>query len=393
MTEQERPRRSGLRGFGHDGPSPWTDLDRPPLDGAALSRDLVLPGVLWTALDVVTETGSTNTDLTARAREGAPEGAVLIAERQNAGRGRLDRQWSAPARSGLFLSMLLRPTVPRERLGWLPILVGVAAAGAISRIGEVEVTLKWPNDLQVTVDGAERKVGGILTELTGDAVVAGLGLNVTLRAEELPVPTAASLLLAGAEVTDRDTLLRALLRAFAELYGEWQAAAGDPHASGLLPAYTARCSTLGREVLVQLPGSANCAARRSRSTATAAWWSALRTAPGSRWQPATSCTSARSRPPRTAPDAPLSGPDAPDRTIPCDHSTWQRCEARHCRCDGALPGSRTGPRGKCDDRTGTDRWQTTTAGSRRTTARTPVPGPNALATPTMTAPSRSTWSG
>lgn len=254
MTEPDRPRRSGLRGFGHDGPSPWTDLDRPPLDADALRRDLVLPGGLWTALDVVTETGSTNSDLTARALAGAPEGAVLVAERQSAGRGRLDRQWTAPARSGLFLSLLLRPTVPRERFGWLPILVGVAAAGAISRVGGIEVGLKWPNDLQVTVDGAERKLGGILTELTGEAVVAGLGLNVSLRAEELPVPTAASLALAGAEVTERTTLLRAVLREFAELYTEWQAAAGDPHASGLLPAYAARCTTLGRQVLVQLPG-------------------------------------------------------------------------------------------------------------------------------------------
>ncbi|MGF1429704.1 biotin--[acetyl-CoA-carboxylase] ligase [Kitasatospora sp. LaBMicrA B282] len=252
--EPSRPRRSGLRGFGHDGPSPWTDLDRPPLDAAALRRDLLVPGGLWSALDVVEETGSTNTDLTERAKAGAAAGAVLVAERQSAGRGRLDRQWSAPARSGLFLSVLLRPTVPRERLGWLPILVGVSVAATLQRIAGLQVGLKWPNDLQVEIDGTERKLGGILTELTGDAVVAGLGLNVTLRTEELPVPAAASLELAGAEVTDRGTLLRALLREFAELYGEWQAAAGDPQASGLLPAYTARCTTLGRQVVVQLPG-------------------------------------------------------------------------------------------------------------------------------------------
>ncbi|PYC77591.1 biotin--[acetyl-CoA-carboxylase] ligase [Streptomyces tateyamensis] len=254
MTEADRPRRSGLRGFGHAGPSPWTDLDRPPLDAEALRRDLLVPGGRWTALDVVEETGSTNSDLTARSREGEPEGAVLVAERQYAGRGRLDRAWSAPARSGLFLSMLLRPTVPRERLGWLPILVGVSVAATVHRVSGVSVGLKWPNDLQVEIDGEERKLGGILTELTGEAVVAGLGLNVTLRADELPVPTAASLALAGAEVTDRATLLRALLREFAELYGEWQGAAGDPQASGLLPAYAARCTTLGRQVLVQLPG-------------------------------------------------------------------------------------------------------------------------------------------
>ncbi|MCC9310931.1 biotin--[acetyl-CoA-carboxylase] ligase [Kitasatospora sp. RB6PN24] len=253
MTE-DRPRRSGLRGFGHEGPSPWTDLDRPPLDAAALRHDLLVPGGLWTALDVVELTGSTNTDLTERARAGAADGTVLIAEQQDAARGRLDRRWSAPARSGLFMSLLLRPTAPRERLGWLPILVGVSVASTLSRVAGVQAGLKWPNDLQVEIDGAERKLGGILTELTGEAVVVGLGLNVSLRADELPVPTAASLALAGAEVTDRAILLRALLREFAELYGEWQAAHGDPQASGLLPAYTARCTTLGRQVRVQLPG-------------------------------------------------------------------------------------------------------------------------------------------
>ncbi|GAA0692987.1 biotin--[acetyl-CoA-carboxylase] ligase [Kitasatospora atroaurantiaca] len=253
--EPSRPRRSGLRGFGHSGPSPWTDLDRPPLDLDRLRHDLLLPGGLWTTLDVVAETGSTNSDLAARAREGEAEGAVLVAEVQSAGRGRLERQWTAPARSGLFLSLLLRPRdVPVERYGWLPILVGVAAASAISRVAEIPVGLKWPNDLLVTVDGAERKLGGILTELSGGAVIAGLGVNVSLRETELPVPAAASLALAGAKITDRETLLRALLREFAELYGEWTEAAGDPHASGLLPAYAARCTTLGRSVRVQLPG-------------------------------------------------------------------------------------------------------------------------------------------
>ncbi|MFJ8626793.1 biotin--[acetyl-CoA-carboxylase] ligase [Kitasatospora sp. NPDC093550] len=255
MTAPETPRRSGLRGFGHTGPSPWTDLDRPPLDEEALRRDLLVPGGLWTSLDVVAETGSTNSDLAARAKAGAAQGAVLVAEAQSTGRGRMDRQWTAPARSGLFLSVLLRPEeVPVERYGWLPILVGVAAASTLGRVAEVEVGLKWPNDLQVEIDGAERKIGGILTELAGGAVVVGLGLNVTLRAEELPVPTAASLALAGAATTDRGTLLRALLRELAELYREWTAAAGDPHASDLLRAYVDRCTTLGRRVKVHLPG-------------------------------------------------------------------------------------------------------------------------------------------
>jgi BirA family biotin operon repressor/biotin-[acetyl-CoA-carboxylase] ligase len=238
------------------GRAPWTDLDRPPLDAAALRRALLVPGGLWTRLDVVGETGSTNTDLAARALAGEPEGAVLVAERQQAGRGRLERTWTAPARSGLFFSLLLRPgpAVPVERFGWTPLLMGLSAAATLSRVAEVEVSLKWPNDLLVTVGGEERKLGGILTELAGDALVPGIGINVSLRRDELPVPAAGSLALAGATVLDRGTLLRALLRDFAEVYREWRRTGGDPEASGLLPAYTARCVTVGRQVRVELPG-------------------------------------------------------------------------------------------------------------------------------------------
>ncbi|MDV9201885.1 biotin--[acetyl-CoA-carboxylase] ligase, partial [Streptomyces sp. Wh19] len=193
--------------------SRWSDLDRPPLNVPALRRGLLRPGGLWTSLDVVETTGSTNSDLARRAAAGLDEGTVLIAEEQTAGRGRLDRTWTAPARSGLFLSVYLKPgDVPAERWGWLPLLTGVAAATGLARSAGVDMALKWPNDLLVTVEGAERKAGGILAERAGDGVVVGMGVNVSLRADELPAPTAASLALAGAVSTDRETLLRGVLR-------------------------------------------------------------------------------------------------------------------------------------------------------------------------------------
>ncbi|KUH39237.1 MULTISPECIES: biotin--[acetyl-CoA-carboxylase] ligase [Streptomyces] len=232
----------------------WSDLERPPLNAPALRRALVRPGALWTSLDVVGATGSTNSDLVARAA-GLPEGAVLVAEEQTAGRGRLDRAWSAPARSGLFLSVLLTPDVPVGRLAWLPLLTGVAVATGLARAAGVDTALKWPNDLLVRVGGEERKAGGILAERAGDhGVVVGIGLNVTLRADELPVPTAGSLALADAVCTDRDPLLRAVLRSVEEWYRRWTAAGGDPAASGLQAAYAAGCATLGRTVRAELPG-------------------------------------------------------------------------------------------------------------------------------------------
>jgi BirA family transcriptional regulator, biotin operon repressor / biotin---[acetyl-CoA-carboxylase] ligase len=235
----------------------WTDLDRPPLKESALRRAIVAPGGLWTALDVVEVTGSTNTDLAARAREGETEGAVLVAEEQSEGRGRLARRWSAPPRSGIFFSVLLRPTeVPVERWGWLPLLTGVAAALALSRTAGVDTALKWPNDLLVTVGGEERKTGGILAERAGaDGVVVGIGLNVTLRADELPVPAAGSLALAAAKgTTDRDPLLRAVLRSLADWYERWRSVGGDPDESGLRRTYEAGCATLGRPVRAEMPG-------------------------------------------------------------------------------------------------------------------------------------------
>ncbi|MFB7306234.1 biotin--[acetyl-CoA-carboxylase] ligase [Streptomyces sp. NPDC056192] len=236
-------------------PNRWSDLDRPPLNVPALRRGLLRPGGLWTSLDVVNVTGSTNTDLAARAA-GLTEGTVLVAEEQTAGRGRLDRTWTAPARSGLFFSVYLTPgdDVPVHRWGWLPLLAGVATATGLARAAGVDTSLKWPNDLLVTVEGEERKAGGILAERAGDGVVIGIGLNVTLRATELPAPTAASLALAGAVSTDRETLLRGVLRSLDHWYVEWRAAGGDAAQSGLQAAYAAGCATLGRTVRAQLPG-------------------------------------------------------------------------------------------------------------------------------------------
>ena len=247
--------------------SPYADLDRPPLAARALQRALVVPGGLWQRLDVVAETGSTNADVAAAAREGAGEGLVVVAEQQVAGRGRRDRHWVSPPRAGLTLSVLLRPGVAdpergwapasQRAWGWLPLLGGVALMEAVQRITELDASLKWPNDLLVADRaGVTGKAAGILAEVAGDAVVVGIGLNVTTRAGELPPTTglpATSLQLAGAEAADRDPLLRALLRGFERWYAGWRETGGDAELCGLLGAYRRGCATVGRDVRVLLP--------------------------------------------------------------------------------------------------------------------------------------------
>ncbi|MEU8192385.1 biotin--[acetyl-CoA-carboxylase] ligase [Microbispora amethystogenes] len=230
--------------------SPYADLDRPPLSETALTRALVRPGSLWSSVRVVERTGSTNADLAKTVRDTPGEGAVLVAEAQFAGRGRLGRPWSAPPRSGLTFSMLLRPEVPLARQGWLALLVGLAAASAVRRIAELDVRLKWPNDLMI----GERKLAGILAERVDRVVVIGMGLNVSLRREELPVERATSLAVENAACTDRDPLLRAILREVESHYRDWVAADGDPDASGLRAAYLAWSATVGQDVRVELPG-------------------------------------------------------------------------------------------------------------------------------------------
>jgi BirA family biotin operon repressor/biotin-[acetyl-CoA-carboxylase] ligase len=242
--------------------SPYTDLERPPLREAALRRALVTPDGLWTEVRVVPETGSTNSDVAALAREGVPEGFVLVAERQTAGRGRLGRVWTSPPRAGIALSVLLRPhEVEPTRYGWLPLLTGVALTEVVRRIAEVDAALKWPNDLLM----GERKCAGILAEAipppAGPAVVIGIGLNTTLREHELPRPDATSLALENAVCVDRDPIVRALLRSLATWYGRWREAGGDPDASGLREAYAFHCATLGREVRVDLPDGSQVSGR------------------------------------------------------------------------------------------------------------------------------------
>ncbi|SNR56936.1 biotin--[acetyl-CoA-carboxylase] ligase [Blastococcus mobilis] len=247
-----------------DAPSSrWSDLERPALDGPALSTALTRDSGLWRSLEVVPEIGSTNAALVAAAAADEPEGAVLVAEHQVAGRGRLDRVWTSPPRAGLTVSFLLRPDVPAARRGWLPLLTGVALAEAVGQVTGVRASLKWPNDL-LALDG--RKLAGILAESSGTAVVVGVGLNVSTTAAELP-DTGTSLSRLTAATVDRAPVLLAFLRAVERRYLQWTAALGDPISSGLARDYLAWSSTVDTDVVVSLPDGSTL-----EGTATAVDW-------------------------------------------------------------------------------------------------------------------------
>jgi BirA family biotin operon repressor/biotin-[acetyl-CoA-carboxylase] ligase len=223
----------------------------------------VVRGGFWHTVESAAQTGSTNADLLLRAQDGAPEGLVLAAEEQTAGRGRRGRAWISPPHAALMFSLLLRPApVPPARWGWLPLLTGVAVVTTVREVSGVHATLKWPNDvLAVTVPGtpssAVGKLAGILAEAAEGVVVVGVGLNVSTVPEEFPPPgpgalPATSLSAAGAVVLGRERLLGGILAAFEQRYLAWRDSRGNPAA--IRAEYLGLCGTLGRQVRVELPG-------------------------------------------------------------------------------------------------------------------------------------------
>lgn len=221
-------------------------MRRPSLDHSRLEA---LPGG-W-RVEILDETPSTNAVLAERARSGEAPGLVITTEHQTAGRGRLDREWTTPARSALTVSALLRPSpsISVERWPWLPLMTGVAVASVLRKKGYA-AGLKWPND--VLIEG--RKVCGILIERIetsgeGAAVVIGFGLNTSLTREELPIETATSLELESGAPVDRTEMLVALLADLGAAYEIW---AADP--DELARRYRELSVTVGEQVRAELPG-------------------------------------------------------------------------------------------------------------------------------------------
>ncbi|WP_435770806.1 biotin--[acetyl-CoA-carboxylase] ligase [Nocardioides sp. SYSU DS0651] len=236
--------------------------DRGPLDAERLAEAFTLVPDL--GLELQPEAPSTNEVAAQRAKAGAPEGLVVVADHQVAGRGRLDRTWETPPGTAATFSMVLRPSVPASSWPWLPLLVGHNVAKALTSLG-YDARVKWPND--VLLDGT-RKVAGILVERVetpdGPAAIAGVGINVAMTADELPVPTATSLAVAtGGSPTgapDRTTVLLAAVAAIREGYDVWQAG-GDQGTSRLAASYRSQCATLGQQVRVDLPGGGTLTGR------------------------------------------------------------------------------------------------------------------------------------
>lgn len=213
-------------------------LEREPFHEA-----LVTAGSPWTGVDVHPRLGSTNVEAARLERLWH----VVVTDHQVAGRGRMGRTWETPPGTSLTMSTLV--PAPGTGAGWVPLLAGLAVQRGIADAAGLESVLKWPNDVLLPADD-DRKVCGLLCEVVPAGVVVGIGVNVDQTREELPVDTATSLRLAGAEGVDRVALAVAILGHLApllQLLGE-----GGTALEAAQTAYRSACSTLGKEVELHL---------------------------------------------------------------------------------------------------------------------------------------------
>jgi len=175
--------------------------------------------------------------------EKMPAGTVLIADHQSAGRGRLTRTFDTPPKVAVLLSTVLYPIRNSADQGWIPLIVGVAAANAISKYSGLEPLLKWPNDLLI----GDLKVGGIIAEQYEDCVVVGIGINVLQDTHELPVPTATSLILECEDgvIAAREELIAYLLQEIRSQFDAWNLAKDNVE---ILERYSKVSATLGKQI-------------------------------------------------------------------------------------------------------------------------------------------------
>jgi BirA family biotin operon repressor/biotin-[acetyl-CoA-carboxylase] ligase len=218
------------------------DTPRAPLDRKAISSQI---SQYW-RVSVVEVTGSTQDDLIEKVETAsAIAKSVIVAEFQSAGRGRLDRTFVAPQSSALTFSLYIEPKVNREEWSFIPLLAGLSMQEALTALDKsISVGIKWPNDLLI----GEKKIAGIISQATARGVVIGIGVNVGMQRDELPVEHATSLAIANFAELDRNKILATFLNFFEVNLQVWELG------QTFTAQYRLASVTLGRQVEITLPG-------------------------------------------------------------------------------------------------------------------------------------------
>lgn len=221
-----------------------TDAPRAPLNQSAINEN---SSQYW-RVQVVEVTGSTQEDLAVAVTIGdAFAGDVIAAEYQRMGRGRLDRTFEAESSTALMFSFAIAPQRSKDYWSYLPLLAGIAVAESINSLNpHMSCRLKWPNDLLI----GEKKLGGIIAQTVGDNVIIGIGINVEMSTDQLPVSHATSIAIEGGQNLNRNDLLATILKNFEAALRKWEA--GDD----MQDQYRVLSSTIGKAIEAHLPGGA-----------------------------------------------------------------------------------------------------------------------------------------
>ncbi|MDF2813864.1 MAG: biotin--[acetyl-CoA-carboxylase] ligase [Paenibacillus sp.] len=209
--------------------------------------------VMGRSLKLYDEVDSTQIVAQRLAEEGAGEGTLVIAEQQNAGRGRMGKPWHSPKGKGIWMSLVLRPTIPIHFTPQLTLLTAVAVCRAIRKVTALPVAIKWPNDLLIE----KRKICGILLESTAEDerlryVIAGIGISVNLEEDDYPEhlkTIATSLRLASGHKVDRIQIIKHVWEEFEALYDLYQEKGFEP----IRTAWEALTMSLGSTVRANTP--------------------------------------------------------------------------------------------------------------------------------------------
>jgi len=221
-----------------------TSAPRAPLDRATIATHT---SQYW-RVSVVDLTASTQSDLAELVKsKSVKSGEVIVTEFQSAGRGRLERTFQAPTHSALLFSLYIEPKRVRSDWGFISHLASLSMLEVISSDLPMKASLKWPNDILI----GEKKVAGLLAQVSDQGIIIGLGLNVEMNIEELPVETATSLAISGSKELNRNLILSKFLNVFEDNFANWEKGAN------FLDRYSQVCATLGRQVQIEVTGRTN----------------------------------------------------------------------------------------------------------------------------------------
>lgn len=218
-----------------------TSAPRAPLDKSIIASAL---SQYW-RVSVLDLTTSTQSELADMVRENsAKSGDVIAAEFQTAGRGRMDRTFEAPKSSALLFSLYITPTRDRGDWGFITHLAALTMQQVISVDLLSQVSLKWPNDILI----GDAKVAGLLAQAAGEGIILGIGINVSMTEDELPVSSATSIAIAGSSNLNRNLILSNFLMLFESNFKKWD------EGQDFIESYSRNCSTIGQNVRVEVAG-------------------------------------------------------------------------------------------------------------------------------------------